>query len=86
MNHFHLSISPPVIHQVNQEVLNVMEANGELGKRKTYNKISDTLKAKIGKYALNVQGYCEPAHLAWQDSHNLLTTRKNFFNENNFPD
>ena len=36
MNHFHLQLHhPAVIHQANQEVLNVMEANGELSKRKT---------------------------------------------------
>ena len=37
------SIPPPATHQANQVVLNVMEANDEPGKRKTYKKISDTL-------------------------------------------
>ena len=67
-----------------------MEANGKPGKRKTYKKISDTLRAKIGKYAQayikNVQGHCVPADLAWQDSHDLLAMHENFFNENYFPD
>ena len=40
---FSSSIPSPVIYQANQEVLNVMEANGEPRKRKLYKKISDTL-------------------------------------------
>ena len=52
--------------------------------------ISDTLQAKIGKYVQayirNAQGHCMPAHLAQQDSHDLLAIHENFFNENNFPE
>ena len=44
-----------MIHQANQEVISVIEKTpqqGDGGKRKPYIKISDTLRAKIGKYAL----------------------------------
>ena len=65
-----------------------MEANGEPGKRKTDKKISDALWAKIGKYAQayirNAWGHCAPAHLAQQDSHDLLAIGENVFSENNF--
>ena len=44
----------PVIQQANIEVLNIVEktTQGNAGKRKPYKKISDTLRFKIGKYAL----------------------------------
>ena len=58
--------------------------------RETYRKIRNMLRAKIGKYAQayirNAQGNCVPAHLARQDSHDLLAIGEKFFNKNNFPD
>ena len=44
-----------MIHQANQEVMNIIEKTpqqGNGGKRNPYKKISDTLWAKVGKYAL----------------------------------
>ena len=50
-----LMVRPSVIHQANQEVISIIEKTPQQGngrKRKPYKKISDTLWAKIGKYAL----------------------------------
>ena len=46
-----LVVPPSVIHQSNQEVMNVIEKTpqqGNGGKRKPYKKFSDTLRAKGG--------------------------------------
>ena len=44
-------VLPAAIREVNKEVAKVMEA-AECRKRKSYKKISDSLRAQIGRYAL----------------------------------